>query len=660
MVVRICLGFFVIVFLIQTAFGQTRRIDSLKLEIGKHAEDSSKVKSLIELAITYLYKNNDTAFYYANKANTLAKRINWKKGIVNSGYRIGWLNLSVGNYDTALAWYNRALPVSKEMELSGDKTSSCEGKKGQVTLYGAIGDVLSYKSDYSKAIKNFFIALKFAEEIKDLNEIARQNRNIGNVHLAEGNYNKALNFFTKSLKLREETGNKRGIATSLESIGSVYYGLDQYENALMFRFRALEILNKLEDQAGIVACYINISNTYFELADYKKACSYSQKALDISTKTGNKHFASKSMSSLGNALTRLKKFKEAEKYFKNALTISDSLGTLEFSAKIHLALSDLYRNTNKADKVFEHYKMYTVLRDTIYSEENKKAQMQAEVNYEFEKKESALKMEQEKRTAVFEAENRQQKRIMWISIASFIVLLLLSLLLLRNYNQKQETNKMLAAQKLELEKANIEKDSLLKEIHHRVKNNLQVISGLLSLQNSEHQSEELKAILKEGQSRVKSMALIHQMLYQNQNLNTIPFQNYLEELSKLIEKTFGTVSKKIQISVDADSISLDVDTAIPLGLIINELLSNSIKYAFDSKENGGQINISMNKLTHNQYSLTIKDNGKGIPDSFNFETSKSLGLRLVKMLCTQMRAEFNMIVSNGTQIEIKFSDTWKS
>ncbi len=660
MKVKIYVHIFILIFFAFVCRAQTRKIDSLRLEIHKQTKDSAQVKSLTELSQVYLYRNADSAFYYIYKADALARQIHWKKGVAQAGYRIGWFNYFIGNYDTAMVWYKRTLPVCKEMELSKDKNSSLEGKKGLCTIYGAMGDLLSSKSDYSNALKNFLMSLKFAEEIKNLDDIARQNTNIGNIYVAQGDNNKALGFFTKALKLREKTGNKRGIAVTLESMGGAYYGLNEYDNALLFFFRALDIIEKFGDPRRAAVCYINISNTYVELKSYIKARDYSLKALEICQRFGDKSSIGESMVSLGNAYKSLKNYKTAEFYFKKALDISDSLGTLEGSTNIHRILSELYKNTHNADKVFEHYTAYVQLKDSIYSEQNKKAQMEAEVNFEFQKKEALLKMAQERKTAVFEAESKQQRQIIVISVLSFVFLLLLSLLLLRSYRQKEKTNKLLATQKLELEKAGKEKDSLLNEIHHRVKNNLQVISGLLSLQNSEHQSDELKAILKEGQSRVKSMALIHQMLYQNQNLSTIPFQDYLEELSKLIEKSFGAASKKIEINVDAQNIAFDVDTAIPLGLIVNELLSNAIKYAFENKEKGGRIDISLNKLETNRYNLTIKDDGSGIPDSFNFETSKSLGLRLVKMLCTQIRAELKMNTSNGTSIEIKFADTWKN
>ncbi|MBC7862390.1 MAG: hypothetical protein IAF38_05400 [Bacteroidia bacterium] len=227
-------------------------------------------------------------------------------------------------------------------------------------------------------------------------------------------------------------------------------------------------------------------------------------------------------------------------------------------------------------------------------------------------------------------------------------------LLLKTEVRKQTAT--ILEQSLALKTSLQQKDTLLREIHHRVKNNLQVISGLLSLQSGDSENEELKAIMKEGRNRVKSMALIHQMLYQNENLNRINFQEYLEQLTKEISAGFKR-DTEVNIKITAPEITFDVDTAIPLGLIINELVTNSLKYAFTDK--GGLIEITIEKQEENTFKLTVRDSGKGLPEQFDLSKTKTLGLKLVKMLCTQLRAQVSFTSANGTQAEIIFKDTWK-
>jgi two-component sensor histidine kinase len=257
----------------------------------------------------------------------------------------------------------------------------------------------------------------------------------------------------------------------------------------------------------------------------------------------------------------------------------------------------------------------------------------------------------------------------WFFISLFVLtsLLIYAVFLIRTQQYrkaqfllKKEVRRQTATiteQSLELKTSLHQKETLLKEIHHRVKNNLQVISGLLSLQGSDSKSEELKAIMKEGRNRVKSMALIHQMLYQNENLNQVNFQEYLLQLTKEISAGFSKSSSAVEIKINANEIALDVDTAIPLGLIINELVTNALKYAYS--EPGGVIEISLEKLEENTFRLVVNDFGKGLPVLFDFEKASSLGLKLVKMLCNQLRAKINFDRSGGTKVEIIFTDTWK-
>ena len=196
-------------------------------------------------------------------------------------------------------------------------------------------------------------------------------------------------------------------------------------------------------------------------------------------------------------------------------------------------------------------------------------------------------------------------------------------------------------QKDKIEKQNEEKAILLKEIHHRVKNNLQIITSLLSLQSLEFNDEALKKLYKSSQLRIKSMALIHEMLYKSENLSTIDYHNYLEELIHSLLSTYTNPDLDISVNFDADSIQLELDIAIPLGLIINEIITNSLKYAFKGRSNG-EINVSF-KVRNNTYELTIGDNGVGFDPSK--QKNNSLGTKLISNLTMQFNGKLTQ--SNG-------------
>jgi two-component sensor histidine kinase len=207
----------------------------------------------------------------------------------------------------------------------------------------------------------------------------------------------------------------------------------------------------------------------------------------------------------------------------------------------------------------------------------------------------------------------------------------------------------------DINKASLEeKEVLLKEIHHRVKNNLQVVSGLLHLQSAKINSPELLAMVEEGQQRIESMALIHQMLYQDDNdVSVIECQDYLEQLIGQIEHTYGG-EKDIEISINADGMKLGFDYAIPLGLIVNELTVNSFKYAFP--EGKGKMKIDLTYCDKKFFRMIFSDTGVGITNIDELEKLDSLGLRLVRMFCEEMDA--NLAVSNtpGATFEIFFKE----
>jgi PAS domain S-box-containing protein len=204
----------------------------------------------------------------------------------------------------------------------------------------------------------------------------------------------------------------------------------------------------------------------------------------------------------------------------------------------------------------------------------------------------------------------------------------------------------------EIESSLKEKETLLKEIHHRVKNNLQIISSLLDLQEVYVVDNPTAVnLLKESQNRVLSMAMIHEMIYQSEDLSHINFPDYIKSLISNLFDSYNV--KAIQPIIDVEDIYLNIETSVPLGLIISEIVSNSLKYAFP--ENKGTISIEL-QPKKDKFKLTIKDNGVGIPPEIDFETESTLGLRLVKSLVGQLDGTIELDKSHGTKYTIKFQE----
>lgn len=202
-----------------------------------------------------------------------------------------------------------------------------------------------------------------------------------------------------------------------------------------------------------------------------------------------------------------------------------------------------------------------------------------------------------------------------------------------------------------------DKEMLIKEIHHRVKNNLMIIASLLNMQSYYIKDEEAKAYFKESENRAQSMALIHERLYRTGDLQNVELGDYITSLAKDLFGTYVTNPDKVKMEIEVENVKLHIDSMIPLGLIINEVVTNTLKYAFPEDKTGTLI-IKFYKKG-NEFFLTVKDDGVGIPKDFDIEKSDSLGMQLITNLTQQLDGELEIIKSPGATFNIKFPEREK-
>ena len=216
--------------------------------------------------------------------------------------------------------------------------------------------------------------------------------------------------------------------------------------------------------------------------------------------------------------------------------------------------------------------------------------------------------------------------------------------------------KILKKAKARLEESIHEKDTLLKEVHHRVKNNLQTVCSLLNMQSRNTDDEQMRNLIKSSQNRVMAMAMVHEMLYLRDDLSAIEYKPYVYKLTEYLIKSVKGPDSNVKLAIDIPDIVLGIDTAIPLGLLINETITNSLKYGFND-ESEGEIHIELKKKGDNEYILTIGDDGIGISESVDPKTTKSLGLKLIHNLARQLKGSITRDWSRkGTNYIVQFKD----
>ena len=431
----------------------------------------------------------------------------------------------------------------------------------------------------------------------------------------------------------------------------------------MHCFFKLKTAEKNNDQLAIASTLNDLGLYYVSANKLIAALDNYQRGLNICATLKNKTGILESLHAIGGIYMLQKNDVKAEEYYTQALSLAKELHSSEKIKLASNALSKIYASKGNYKNAFEMQLLFKQITDSLYKKETENAFIKSE----FAKQQviDSIKQDENKKTYLKGILGKQlevdsSRKISYLISIGLLLALILAFMFFRSYRLTKKSNQIIAIQKQEAEEKKIiiekslgEKEILLKEIHHRVKNNLQIISSLLSLQANRTEDEGLKKTMTEAKNRIASMALIHQKIYQSDNLSSIDFQSYVEQMAASIDSTFNTEKKNITYSINTNGLVLDIDTAIPLGLIINELLTNCYKYAFKGKTSG-KITISLRSVINEQIELHISDDGVGIPKELQLNSLKSLGLKLVKGLADQIKGTFKFENNNGAHFFINF------
>lgn len=583
--------------------GYFKKARALYKQAGARFEEA---ETLCELSIIYNGTDDiDTSIAYARQAISIKKKI--KRNDLFKEYAMMGLNLRVlGKYKDALAY-----------AIAAERTAETHppDKQWMSILYDLLGTIYSELKYYDTSVEYYKKAIAVSEEIDD----------------AEGVY---------AIKINTARGLfNRGRLT-----------------------QALDILNSGYSYKTGTDCNVEFASLYIliycELKQFAKARPYYNELIACSRNKAKNHIEQEKI--YYAIIHYLIKTGQADKTYAY-------INELKKQSAAHndlLNLSQLERVQYQSDSAtgnftgaFEHLKNYKRLNDSLFNMNSTKQFADMQLKYETEKKDKNIKLLQQQGELQTERINNEII-IRNVFIASLVILFIILGLLYSRYCIKQRNNKALEAKQEEINRKNIvlqhlvdEKEWLLKEIHHRVKNNLQIVISLLNTQSAYLDNEDALLAIQNSQNRMHAMSLIHQKLYQTENLSSIDMGWYIKELVGYLMDCFGTESK-IRVEVETDDIALDVAQAVPLGLILNEAISNAIKYAFPGKK--GIISISFKRKNESEYLLTITDNGIGLPDNFKNEERDSLGMNLMNGLALQLDGEFNIVSNNGVTITINF------
>lgn len=320
--------------------------------------------------------------------------------------------------------------------------------------------------------------------------------------------------------------------------------------------------------------------------------------------------------------------------------VSGDLSAYQWLISIDSALND------HASAV-SHYKKYVALLDSSFRATKVRQAEELQVIYETQEKES--------RISLLNKQASQATLVKNLTLAGIGAVIIIAILLYRQNRLKQQNNELITSKNDQLRHLLTDREWLLKEIHHRVKNNLQIVISLLNSQSVYINNDAALTAIQDSKRRVYAMSLIHQKLYQSENIAAIAMPEYINELINHVQDSLGT-RNKVVFEQDVEPAELDVSQAIPLGLIINEAAVNAIKYAFPGEQKG-VVRISLLQNGTGHLLLNISDNGVGLPVDFDVMEHNSLGLELVRGLAKQLKGRFNMVNNNGLHITIRFAVT---
>jgi len=524
-------------------------------------------------------------------------------------------------------------------------------------VYVLMAQIYQNQKQFGKALFYYLKALTIVEAIQDTGmTLCQIYNNIGSLYKDIWKLEVAIKYYHDALQVAVKNKNQSEIPGIARNLAQAYYLNNQSEQSL----QALSLISN-EVFKSNRSYVLHLTNAYYlraycRLRQYDNARPYFQFILDNVNKndlaTGDLRYIAEYYNGIGQySKARNYLAKSIEYCKKNNLQTGLMLG-LRVAYEIDSAQGN-YRSA------FNYLSQYKAKNDSLFSENTQRQFELITVDHALGLKEDSIKIKDNdialltERSNLQQANLRQARLMKNVTIVGILLAIIIIGLIYRQYKLKQKSNIIISGKNKMLEHLVTEKDWLVKEVHHRVKNNLQTVMSLLGTQSNYLKDDVAIDAINDSHRRIQSMSLIHQRLYQSNNLSAIKMNDYVHELVNSLSDSFD-INKNIQFRLSIEAVELNLAHCIPIGLILNEAITNCFKYAFPA-DREGVITISLKRISHNSFLLIINDNGVGLPPDFHVNSQSSMGMNLMRGLSTEMGAQFSVSSDNGTRIDVNFT-----
>ena len=607
-------------------------------ELLKIAHDTKDEESLVygyQLLLKEFEKKRDSvkALEYFHKAH--------KINIRNKDY----LKLAK-DYNGLGGLYNKFQQYKKAKENYLKALEICENHKLTyiMKVYINLAIVLSNQNDFYKSTDYATRANELATKYQDIEFQAKSIGIIAGNYTWLENYNKSEEYYKKAIEISEKNNlpieiinNYRGLALNSSRQG-------KFEIALKYHFKALELLEKYGDEIYILDVYSNIATTYYRMKDRSNAINYYKKGSDLATKLNSRLGLNTINVNMANLLREKGDYDKAELLLLDVVKDSSNREVLSPAAErsTYILLSMIYEAKNNLPQALSYHKKYFQLAYDIVTKNQAKNVAEIDVKYQTEKKENenlSLKRQNAEQALLTEREKTQKWAIGGGLVVSLAALGIFFIAFRKNQKQKKE---------IEQQKDLVEK--LQRELHHRLKNNLSFIDFFITLAKGKFPDPAYRAKLDELQNRINSMFEVHKQLFKKEDVTSVNAKTYISALVENVKRAYAVPN--ITLVENVDDTDLRADTSFPIGLIVNEFVTNSYKYAFPNNKKG-KIYIKLDEQK-DQYLLHLSDNGKGLPEDFNIDDLNSFGMETIKLLAQEYKGTFKLDGTKGTRMDITF------